>query len=420
MVRKLYETPDDLPGEFVCRTLKIPSSYDWLGIFNKALLTMTNEYNWEQVEDTDMTIPATIEVINLMLVDYWATPDCGDGGSCDLGDGIPPFRLGVDGHYQQFQDGAWVTPNGDFEIPATLPREETTAEERRCAAAANAANVIMLTYEAITDEIALGGDTLQVAAAMVAYLVSALGGWIAAPVYAIIELSIALFVGLIELLQVLGGDVWTEGFNEQLKCAFLNCSTDDGDVVTFDLTCIREELNQPPNLLNTDWFYELQLFAQVLFLLETITMDGLNAAGATTGITEAECDCGVCLDCTTETADGASFVFDTIEDIGGWTHNRHDAQDASKWYLLPESYAGGHGEFVNAADACIISLAWNATGSSPFIIKIGDWTGGPFSSAASPQFPPDGTHGDKIEVYLPDGYGAGTTYLSNFSFQYCL
>lgn len=313
MPRTLFVTPDYASAEYQCRTLRTPNNLEMLGVFNKALLLMLDPYNWEQINDTDLTVDETITLVTSILAEFWATETCGDGGGCMLpGLDTPPFRLGVDGRFEMLdpETGEWGAPSGEYEIPPTPPREESTSFDRRCAAAANAANVMKQLYEAITDEISLGGDALQVAAAMVAALVTAVGGWIAAPVYAIIQLTIALFVGMIELLQVLGGDVWTTEFDNRLKCALLACATSTGDVVTFDLACIREQLNQPPDLLNPTWFYELQLFAQVLYLMEVITMDGLNAAGATTGIADANCD-----DC-----EGWCWTIDFTETDGEFHH----------------------------------------------------------------------------------------------------
>jgi len=289
-----FQTAPDLPEGVVCRTFQIPNSQAWLGIFNALRPLLTSPYNWEQVNDTDLTVDESIALVVTMFNQFWETDGCGDGG-CVLPDiDTPPFRLGVNGRFQQLlPDGTWGEPEGEYAIPPTPAREEATQDERKCAAAANATFVLKTLYEAITDEIALGGDALQVAAAMVAALVTAVGGWIAAPVYAIIQLTIALFAGMIELLQALGADVWTSEFDEKLKCALLNCADDSGDVVTFDLSCIREGLAVEPNIFSPTIFYEYQLFAQILYLMETITADGLNAAGATTAITDANCDdCG--------------------------------------------------------------------------------------------------------------------------------
>lgn len=293
-MRKPFLTPPTIPEGLVCRTLQIPNSKEWLGIFNSALLEMLRPYNYEQVNDTDLTIDDTIALCNLAIHQFWATEGCLTG--CALPElGTPPFRMGVDGHFEILDPvtGEWGTPAGEYAIPPTPPREESTSYERRCNAAANAAYVIGLVYEAITDEISLGGDQAQIIAATIAALVTALGGWIAAPVAAIIDLTIALFVGMIELLQVLGADVWTDGYQEYLKCLLYDCSTDAGDVVTFDYACIRENLYVGLDLLSPTVFYDAQIFAQVLFLIETITMDGLAAAGATTEIIDDDCSCGV-------------------------------------------------------------------------------------------------------------------------------
>ena len=290
---KPFLTPSTTSEEYQCRTITQPSNKEWLGVFNSALLELLNPYNWEQVNDTDLTIEEAIAICQIAINSYFANEQCA-GAGCTLPDlDTPPFRLGMNGRFEQLDNGEWGEPTGEYEIPPTPARTEPTAAERKCAAAANAAHVMFLLYEAITDEIALGGDTLQVAAAMVAALVTAVGGWIAAPVYAIIQLTIALFAGMIEILQALGADVWTEDFNEKFKCALLACATDTGDVVTFDLACIREEIATPVDLLSPTLYYDALLFAQVLFLLETITMDGLNAAGATTDVASPNCDvCG--------------------------------------------------------------------------------------------------------------------------------
>jgi len=55
MVRKLFICPLDMGDGDQCRTLAIPNSQQWLGIFNAALLTLANTYNYEQLYDTDLT-----------------------------------------------------------------------------------------------------------------------------------------------------------------------------------------------------------------------------------------------------------------------------------------------------------------------------------------------------------------------------
>jgi len=55
MVKKLFICPPDMGASEQCRTLQIPNTQEWLGIFNAALLTLANEYNYEQLYDTDLT-----------------------------------------------------------------------------------------------------------------------------------------------------------------------------------------------------------------------------------------------------------------------------------------------------------------------------------------------------------------------------
>lgn len=367
MTRTLFVTPDITSETTQCRTLTIPDNKEWLGVFNKALLTMLQPYNWEQINDTDLTVDATIDAAAAMIDAFWATETCGTG--CTLPDlDSPPFRLGVNGRFEMLNPdtGAWGTPVGEYAIPSTPTRAESTAEERKCAAAANAANVMKILYEAITDEIELGGNTLQVAAAMVAALVTAVGGWIAAPVYAIIQLGIALFAGMIEILQVLGADVWTADFDDKLKCALLTCATDTASVVTFDLACIREELTAHPDLFSTTWFQDYQLFAQILFLLETITMDGLNAAGATTGVASPNCeDCGV----------EWCYLFDFTQGLEGWTQS-FGTRDSGG--ITSNSSGTDNVEFgiafVGAEYINSVQFGWNAnwTGVAPRIVISGE------------------------------------------------
>jgi len=76
MVKKLFLTPPDTPSETQCRSLEIPSSQQWLGIFNAALLTMANQYNYEQVNDTDIT-PEEAAAVGYAVYEAYLTSVCG-------------------------------------------------------------------------------------------------------------------------------------------------------------------------------------------------------------------------------------------------------------------------------------------------------------------------------------------------------
>lgn len=81
MVRKLFLTPPELPGEVQCRSIEIPSSQEWLGIFNQALLQLTKPYNFEQVNDTDLT-PDEVAAYCYGAYVAWLESTC--GGSTDI------------------------------------------------------------------------------------------------------------------------------------------------------------------------------------------------------------------------------------------------------------------------------------------------------------------------------------------------
>lgn len=48
-------TPPTMPDEVIIRELEIPSSQEWLGVFNFLLLQATYTWAWEQLYDTDLT-----------------------------------------------------------------------------------------------------------------------------------------------------------------------------------------------------------------------------------------------------------------------------------------------------------------------------------------------------------------------------
>jgi len=63
-------TPPDLPLDVVERTLKIPNSKEWFGIFNFVLLQTIYPVNFTQVNETDMTPEEVAELCYPIFVDY--------------------------------------------------------------------------------------------------------------------------------------------------------------------------------------------------------------------------------------------------------------------------------------------------------------------------------------------------------------
>jgi len=67
-----------VPSETDCRTLKIPSHKLWLGIFNAAILETTYAWNYEQVNDTDLSPEETAALCYQIMLEYFASGACDD------------------------------------------------------------------------------------------------------------------------------------------------------------------------------------------------------------------------------------------------------------------------------------------------------------------------------------------------------
>lgn len=77
-----FLTPADVPAEVVCRSIQIPNSLAWLGIFNKALLATTYAYNWSDDVEGNMTREEAAEAARVIV---WQFLDQAFGcGSTDV------------------------------------------------------------------------------------------------------------------------------------------------------------------------------------------------------------------------------------------------------------------------------------------------------------------------------------------------
>lgn len=318
---KPFLTPEFTSLDIQCRTLKTPANKEWLGVFNSALLEMLRPYNWEQVENADLTIEQSIAICEAILAEFFLTPECADDGACLQPSGSRVIRLNSAGHFEQLANGGWIEPTDDYAVPAVPDRAETTPEDRRCAAAANAANVLKATYEAVTDAINLGLDEAEIQAAFVAVLLTLIGAWLSLAALALLAILASLFRAFIEIAEFMTIDLWDEDFDEVLECLLYSCSTDTDDVVTFDLDCISENYAATVDLLNPNALDQLRLYGQIWFMLSVIGVDGLNAAGATTAITDM--DCTECQEWCHE--------FDFEFDDGGWAADILSGNTLAQW-----------------------------------------------------------------------------------------
>jgi hypothetical protein len=75
MVRKLYLCPSTTPESVITRCVKVPASQDWLAVFNRALLMLTDPAQWEQLQETDIT-PEEAAAKAYEVYTEWLSGEC--------------------------------------------------------------------------------------------------------------------------------------------------------------------------------------------------------------------------------------------------------------------------------------------------------------------------------------------------------
>jgi len=318
-------TPSEVPEETVCRTIKVPNSLEWLGIFNAVLLAGTYYYNWSDDIDTHMTREEAAAAYTVIFNEYLtASMEC---ASCSLPGGAPVARLN--------DLGMWEVLDGDTWQPADVPsvpaRTEPTPEERRCLAAANAAAVLKQLYEEATDLYNTSVAPVLAAIDLASELAIVIGAWISPLFVAAATIGQLVFQIFYDALEFITEDLWTTDFDDRVKCALYAAATDDGGVVTINAQTFIDELAY---LVNADFVAtgEVRLWGQIQYLLMFIGGEGLSHAGATTSVESAECD-----DCAVP-----------------WCYTWEDSTGQGDWAFYPDAYwaGGARGEFTDG---------WNST-----------------------------------------------------------
>jgi len=300
-----YLTPDSIPEDDDCRPLSIPASTDWLAIVSGALTELTKSYNWQQAGS--VTVDEAVARMQVMVNAYYV--GC---VACTIPGGTPLFRLNPDtGAIEELSpNGEWEAPSGDYELPPTPTRSEGTSEERICAAAANAANVLQILYENLSDSFNSSLSYDAAVAAFVAAIAGAIGSVFGIVVTPLIVIFAILFGVVYATVEFVTADLWDDTFTQKLVCVLVSCAADDSDVVHFDLNCVLEALAHGTDYLDPTTS-ELRLFGQIYTILQFLGSQSLDAAGATTAITDADCS-----DCEGEWC--ALFDFNTFD---MWTVN---------------------------------------------------------------------------------------------------
>jgi len=186
-------------------------------------------------------------------------------------------------------DGEWVEPQGENAFPAIPARTEPTPDERKCLAAANAANVLQIGYESLADSFAEGATQAEAIINLIAAF-AVLWFWFA-PILNGLVLLLAGFLELvINAFEYVTVDAWDATFTDLVRCALYECAHDDGDIVTFDFQCVLTNLSD--KTIGGDWTeIRLRAAVQLTYLLYILGgADFLAQAGGTTAITSADCD----------------------------------------------------------------------------------------------------------------------------------
>jgi len=282
-----FLTPPTLPEANTCRSITIPNDKLWLGIFNSALLDTTYAYNFTQVNATDLTPEETAEICRQIVWDYFESA-CGGGGECVIpGTDMPPFRIGIGGHIEQLQGGAWIEPEGDYYLPPPPPRTNPSEIDRICLAARNAVNALEQLYEQMLDDYQNDIDPIAAIASMGAkwgVVVLAAAGLVSAGLALI---AYGVFTLFYQALEFLTQDMWNEEFSEAFTCILVEIANDTSSVVTFDYDLLLEKLANAQDI--TQHPQHILLFGQLWYMFQWIGQEGLNLAGATTAITDPDC-----------------------------------------------------------------------------------------------------------------------------------
>lgn len=286
-----YLTPDEIPEERDCRALSIPASTDWLAIVSGALTELTKTYNWEQ--QGSVTVDEAVAAMQTMIDAYYE--GCASG-TCMLPGGYHATRINAAGHLEILNDsGEWVDATGDYTYPAITPREGGTEQDQICLAAANCANVFELAYEQITEAYAGEISEAEALSALIEWFIITVGGEAAPFAFAIAMFLLPIFVLAYSALNYLTADLWTDQFTQQFVCLLVNCATNTDGVITFDWDCVEHALYATTYSAGLSEV-QLRLYMQINFIIWSLGgVDALNAAGATTAITEY--DCGGCSGC---------------------------------------------------------------------------------------------------------------------------
>lgn len=298
----------------------IPSSPEWLATISGALSELIYPSSWEY--SGGVSVDDAVTVAQAMLASFYAD-DCGsDCADCpstgEIGFGAFTLRLGIGGAVEQWDGESWEEPTGDYAQPTVPERSEPTEFEQRCAAAVNAANVYEQLYELITDAAATLSFLDEFLEAVFSGITAAVGSWAGETAEAFTQLGAQFASQFFFVWKSVTDDYWNTDFNEFFICSLLENSTVTGDVVSFDYDAIRSDIfDYGIAELDLNRFLLVQQLDYLFYYCAGV--DGLNAAGATTEISDSDCE---------ECSDTPTWFF---YPEGGWTNGKRGYCEDEDW-----------------------------------------------------------------------------------------
>jgi hypothetical protein len=258
----------------------------WLGIFNAAILQTINAYNYEQLNDTDLT-PDEVAATCYGIYETYLSEEC-ELCNCNCPDVLT--RLTVNGVLETSIDGGitWTpAPGSDPRQTAMLfpPLSGEDGATKRCKAAENITTIFTGTMEQYADQLIAGAD----AAEIVAYILDAALLWfgVVAPLTAFAA-AIAIEVvreGANAIYAAFDNNVWN-----RFRCNLYCHMPDDGRLTAGNITGIKAQID-----IDETGITNLMLKAEI----DMWGVNGLTNMGRT-GAGTGE-DCGGCgCDCETQ------------------------------------------------------------------------------------------------------------------------
>jgi len=262
----------------------VPDEVHLVGAVTGALLPLTQEYNWEQFGS--MT-PAEAAGIMLASFEEFVAGNCAS-------DCPPRWRQNSsNGRWEIYNGdlGTWEFPDGVIveSIPLPEPREEETEADKICNAAANAANVLYLTWQKLNEDWDNNVEAPLANAALAVETGLTLGAAFFPPLEAaaaLVGTAFGFIFGLFQLIQI---DTWSPAFIQKLTCILAaDATVDENGRVLFNHVHVIQEVN----LLSWQDSQYLLVAIQLQFLLSWLGSEALNVAGGLTAVTGDCAECG--------------------------------------------------------------------------------------------------------------------------------